>query len=404
MLRNTDANAKLRSDFAEISIATTGGLALALIAIFLCIVPLSGNATSTRDYVVFWATGQQLIRHGNPYDPAAMDHLERSAGLGAEYGTLYMRNPPWALALTLPLGAVNEQIGGLLWSLALLASLVISGLLVRAMFGNPPNRIHWIAFSFAPSLICLFMGQTTLFALLGLTVFLRFHRTSPFIGGAALWLCSIKPHLLLPFGTVLLVWVFTSKAYRILAGALLALVASCALTWLIAPSAWSGYFAMMHTQSVEREFIPCLSVTIRLLFRPDAIWLQYVADVVVCAWALLYYWRRRVSWNWLHHGGVLILASLVAAPYCWPYDQTLAIPALLQSAYTTHSRTMLAVLPLASIPIMGAIMAGIKIATPLYVLIAPAWLVLYLLLQNIGGNSDRALTAESSISCHGGSR
>ena len=82
MLRITDAaTAKRESDFAEISIATVGGLAFAMIAIFLCVVPLSGKATSTRDFVVFWATGHQLIHRANPYDPVAMDQLERAAGL-----------------------------------------------------------------------------------------------------------------------------------------------------------------------------------------------------------------------------------------------------------------------------------------------------------------------------------
>src|SRR5579863_3349606 len=168
MPRIASADAQTREiDFAEISIATAGGLAFALIAIFLCVVPLSGKATSTRDFVVFWATGHQLIQHGNPYDPAAMDQLERSAGLAAGYGTLYMRNPPWALPLALPLGVMNEQIGALFWSLLLLACLVLSERLIRAIFGNPTTRIHWLAYAFAPSLICLFMGQTTLFALMG---------------------------------------------------------------------------------------------------------------------------------------------------------------------------------------------------------------------------------------------
>lgn len=404
MLSITNAEAKRGSDFAEISIATTGGLAFALIALFLCVVPLSGNATSTRDFVVFWATGQQLIHHANPYDAAAMDHLERAAGLAPEYGILYMRNPPWALPLTLPLGLVSEPFGALLWSLVLLACLVISTLLVRAIFGNPQNRIHWIAFSFAPSLICLFMGQTTLFALLGLTLFLRFHRTSPFIAGLALWLCSIKPHLFLPFGIVLLAWVVLSKAYRIFTGAAVAMTVSCALTLLITPSTWSGYSAMMHAPSVEKEFIPCLSVALRLWFWPDALWLQYIPVAISCVWALLYYRKRRNSWNWLHDGGVLILVSLVAAPYCWPYDQTIVVPALLQAAYTARSRVMLAVLALAGIPIMGAIMVGIKITTPFYLSTAPMWLALYLAMRYIAAASGRALATESSIRCVGGTK
>jgi hypothetical protein len=366
------------TDFAEVSIVTAGALAFALISIFLCVVPLSSKATSTRDFVVFWATGHQLINHSDPYDPTAMDRLERSAGLAAEYGVLYMRNPPWALPLVLPLGFMNEQLGALFWSLCLLACLMLSGRILRTIQGNPKNRIHWIAYSFAPSLICLFMGQTTLFALFGLVLFLRYHRTNPFGAGLALWLVSLKPHLFLPFCVVLLAWVFVSKTYKILAGSAVALATSGILTWLLDPLAWKGYWVMMHAPAVEREFIPCLSVALRLWVLPDSVWIQYVPAGLACVWALVYYWQRRRVWNWLQHGGVLILVSLVAAPYCWPYDQTVAMPALLQRAYATRSRLMLAILALAGFPIMAALMANIKITTPFYLLIAPAWLAWYL--------------------------
>jgi len=322
-----------------------------------------------------------LVHHANPYDPTAMDRLERAAGLAPGYGILYMRNPPWALPLTLPLGLVSMHVGALLWSLILMACLAFSARLIREMHGNPGNRIHWIAFAFAPSLICLLMGQTTMFALLGLVLFLRFHRTWPILAGLALWLCSIKPHLFLPFGIVLLAWVFVSKSYRILAGAGIALTASFALTWLLDPVAWSGYWAMMRASEIERQFIPCLSVAMRLWLRSGAIWIQYLPAVLTCTWAIVHYWRRRSQWNWLQDGNVLMLISLVTAPYCWPYDQAVAMPAILHGAYTTRSRSMLATIALAIIPIMGALMIGIKITTPFYLFIAPAWLAWYLGVQ-----------------------
>ncbi len=67
----TSANAsaaKPRIDFAEFSIATVAGLALAFTTMFLCVVPLAGKIAASRDFVCFWATGQQLVHHGNPYD------------------------------------------------------------------------------------------------------------------------------------------------------------------------------------------------------------------------------------------------------------------------------------------------------------------------------------------------
>jgi len=98
--------------------------------------------------------------------------------------------------------------------------------------------------------------------------------------------------------------------------------------------------------------------------------------------------------DWVRDGGVLILVSLLAAPYCWPYDQAIALPALLQGAYATRSRMMLSILALASVPIMAALMASIKITTPFYLFIAPAWLAWYLAARLHG---ERPIMAQPSV-------
>ncbi|HEV2486823.1 MAG TPA: glycosyltransferase 87 family protein [Terracidiphilus sp.] len=381
-------------DFAELSIATVGGLALALIAMFLCVVPLAGNITSGRDFVVFWATGQQLIHHANPYDAAAIGKIERTAGLNPGYGILFMRNPPWALPLVLLLGLIGLRVGALLWSLVLLACMMVSAWLIWLVHGRPGNRIHWLALSFAPALICFFMGQTALFALLGLVLFLWLHRTQPFIAGLALWLCALKPHLFLPFGVVLLAWVIVSRSYKILAGVAGALTASCAAAWLMDPLAWRDYSNMMSAPEIEKEFIPCLSVAVRLWLSPQTVWLQYLPVALACAWALAYYWRRRDMWDWMKDGSVLMLVSVLAAPYCWLYDQAVVIPALLQGAYSTRSRPLLAAIALVNIPIMAALMCSIKIAGVFYLWTAPAWLAWYLLA--LASRGEPSIETESS--------
>ncbi len=111
--------AKPTNDLAEFSIATMAGLSLALASMLICVVTLAGDVASARDFVVFWATGQQLIHHANPYDAAAMMRIEHAAGLNKGYGSLFMRNPPFALPLAMPLGLVGLRIGALLWSLIL---------------------------------------------------------------------------------------------------------------------------------------------------------------------------------------------------------------------------------------------------------------------------------------------
>jgi len=373
--------AKPRIDFVDLSIATVAGLTLAFTTLFLCVAPLVGSIAGSRDFVVFWATGQQLAHHANPYDAAAMKQIEKAAGLNTGKNVLFMRNPPWGLPLALPLGLFGLRVGTFLWSMAIVACLVVSVLMLWRMQGRPPNHLHWLGLAFGPALICAMMGQTTVFSLLGYVLFLDLHRKRPFLAGASLWLCLLKPHLFIPFGVVLLLWILVYRKYKVLAGALVALAASCVVTYVLDPTAWADYARMMRVNLPESEYIPCLSVVLRLRFFPHSMWLQYLAPALGSAWALSYFWPRRHAWEWERMGNLLVLVSLVAAPYSWVYDGALAIPALLQGAYATRSRILFAILAVASILILAELVSGIKITSALYLWTVPGWFAWYLIAQ-----------------------
>jgi hypothetical protein len=375
-------------DVAELSIALVSGLALALTTLFICVVPLTGKTSGARDFVVYWATGQQLVHHANPYDGEAMMRIEQSAGLAAGYGALFMRNPPWGLVLALPLGFVGLRVGGFLWSLILLACLAASVRMLWLMHDRPKNHLDWLGYSFGPALLCVLMGQTSLFTLLGLVLFLRLHRARPFLAGISLWLCALKPHLFLPFGVVLLAWVLVSRSYKLLAGAAAAMAASCAAQYFIDPMAWTQYAQMIRASGIEKEFIPCLSIVLRLWLSSKTMWLQYLPAALGCVWALGYYWARRYTWDWMIDGSLLLLVSIFVAPYCWLFDQAIAIPALLQGAYVTRSRILLAALAFASILIEIELVGGVKISSVFYLWTGPAWLAWYLVACATGEPRD----------------
>jgi hypothetical protein len=373
-----------KPDFAELSIALVSGLALTLTALFLCVAPLTGKIAGARDFVVYWATGQQLAHHENPYETGAMGQRERGAGLDPRYGILYMRNPPWALPIALPLGFVGVRLGALLWSLTLLGFLLLSVRIIGDLHGQPRSLLNWLGYSFAPALMCVIVGQTSLFALLGLALFLRLRARRPFVAGAALWLCTLKPHLFLAFGLVLACWIVMEKSYRVVLGFAAAMVASVGLTWLIAPAAWTEYEQMIRGSGIEKEFIPCVGVALRMWVNPQSTLLQYLPAILGCAWAVVWYWTKRRRWDWASDGSLLMMVSLVSAPYCWLFDQALVIPALLYGAYVTRSRLLLAALALGSVAIEGALVMGVKLPSPLFVWTAPLWLCWYLLATTNG--------------------
>jgi hypothetical protein len=363
-----------RHDLADFSIVLVAGVALAFAAVYFCAVPLSGHLAGSRDFISYWATGRLLVHGGNPYDGAAVTRIEHAAGLKA--GTLIMRNPPWALPMAWPLGLLPVRLASLLWSLLLLGCLLISVKIVRGLQGSPPGLVHWLALAFTPALISLTMGQTSLFALLGLALFLRYHSTRPYVAGTALWLCALKPHLFLPFGAALLAWIVFTRAWKVLAGAALAVLASSALAFLLDPHAWLDYLHLLRSPAVESEFIPCLANALRHWVWPHQSWTQYMPAALACLWALGYFWKRREAWNWTHHASPLMLVSLLTAPYCFPYDQGLAIPAIMDRAYAARKRAMLVVLA-ALLVVLDAELPFARIVSPLYLWAAPAWCAWY---------------------------
>jgi hypothetical protein len=73
-----------------------------------------------------------------------------------------------------------------------------------------------------------------------------------------------------------------------------------------------------------------------------------------------------------------MLVSMLAAPYCWLFDQAVAIPALLHGVYRTGSRILLVLLAAASLLIEIQLVAGVKLPSALYLWTAPAWVAWYI--------------------------
>jgi hypothetical protein len=365
-------------EFLVVGIST---VAFAFTIVGIIVSVLGSDAAGRRDFAEYWASGYQLAHHANPYDGNAILGLERSIGSSPTVPVLIMWNPPSALLLVLPLGFLGPQTADLLWSLLLLASLVVSVQMVRIMNGRPKNQLHLLGYSFAPALVCLMAGQVSLFMLLGLVLFLYLHQSRPFLAGVSLWLCLLKPHLFLPVGVVLLVWAVTTRSYKLLAGVVAALGFSIGVAVLWDPLVWVHYVQMMSatTAQLQQEPIPCLSIILRWAISRKTMWLQYVPSILCCIWALAYYRKHRDRWDWIEHGGLLTLVSVLFAPYTWFVDQAILIPALLHGVYLARSQSLIAIFALASAVIEIEALRGPQLMhSVLYLWTAPAWFAWYL--------------------------
>ena len=385
---------KNQRNYAAFLIVIACALAIVFTILFLSFLPFDRGTVARRDFIVYWATGQQLVHHGNPYDPAAISQIEHDAGFqgGASY---YMRNAPWALPLALPLGYASPMVAALPWSLFMLGLLIISVRILRKLFGSPGNHLEWLGYCFPPALYCVILGQTSIFLLLGFTLFLRLHKTRPFAAGAALWLCTLKPHLFLPFALVLLVWIVVARAWRVLAGGVAAFAAGALVTTWIDPAAWSQYAYYMRTSVVTREFTPCLGDLLRDSIHPSAEWLAFVPAVVACVWALMWFWPRRRTWDWLEQGSLLVLVSLLVAPFGWIFDQTLALPAVLGGVSRTSSQLLLSALALIYI-LVEIQLIRFDLHSAVYLWPTPAWLIWVLFAHASSRRAAKPVPAQSA--------
>ena len=360
-------------------------------------VSLTDKDAADRDFIEYWAAEHQLIHGANPYDGTEILRLERSAGMDRGQPEV-MFSPPVAFVLALPLGFFSSKTGLILWSLALLASLSAALWMLWLMQGRPETLLYLLGFLFPPALMCLKAGQLGIFLLLGTVLFLYFHKSRPFLAGASLLPCALKPHLFLPVAVALVLWVVSRKAYRILAGFSATLGVSCALTLCLDNHVWSEYSQTMRTAGIMDQFVPTLSVVFRFLLDRNAGWLQFLPDAAACVWALWYFWTRRNRWNWMDHGLLLLLVSAVCTPYAWFTDESVLLPAVLSGLFRAKEsrRSLLPIVLIAGIAFFEVI-EEVQITSRYYLWTTPAWLAWYLYATWSKGSPAKPARAGTAI-------
>ncbi len=361
---------RILHSIAAASILGVGGLILSFAT--------SNSKAADSDFIAYWCAGKQLLLHRSPYDGPVILKLEHSFG-SPDIVPAFMRNPPIAFFMTLPLGLVTLKVGEVLWSLAIIAALMVSIRMLWTMFAEPKDSLHLFGYLFAPALACLLAGQTGVFVLLGVVLFLFCNENKPFAAGASLLLLLLKPHLLIPFGAVLIIWSITSRKYRILIGACCSVASSLLLSFLFDPHGWSQYAQMVNAERLQNLAIPTISVFFRLIVHREWVWLQAVPSIVGTIWGIWYFARNRETWNWRVHGLPLLLVSVMVAPYAWFTDEAIVLPAILASLYIASSRgrSLVPFGVIAGIALIE-ILAGVPITSWAYLWTSPAWLIWYL--------------------------
>lgn len=355
--------------------------ALAGLAIAFAVLTISLTSTGTtahKDFICFWAAGRLLLNHANPYDAAAVFALEKSAGYSAAQ-PLIMWNTPYSLWLSILSALFSPIKGAAFWILLVTGSIVASIRMLWNIHGRPPDRLHLLGYLFAPTFACTVFGQMSSFLLLGVVGFLYWHRRRPLLAGPCISLLALKPQVVLPFGLVLLVWIVIGKRYRVLLGAMAGMAMAMAVPLWFRPSIWLDYLPIYHTAVDSSIIIPTVSSLLRIGIARNVQWLQFVPAILGGIWAVVYFARHKVDWDWNRHAPLLLLVSVFVAPYSWFFDEIVVLPAILAAAYCSaeHDRSLLgfAILDVAALLL---IFFTVPVQSGAYIWTTTAWLGWYL--------------------------
>ena len=366
---------------------------------------LTEQSAATRDFIGYWAAGQQIVRGADPYNADEVLRLEKAVGLG-DLQIKVTPSPPIGLALVLPLGFLNAKSGLVFWMMVQLACLLVAVGVIWLLAGKPDSRLHLLGCLFAPALACLMAGQLGIFLALGLALFLYWHEDRPILAGAALLPMTLKPHLFLPAALVLLLWVAWRRKPQLLIGLVAAMAASNALVLAFDPHAWTQFLSVLHSSLMRGRFAPTLSAYLRWDIAPAAVWLEYLPTVLACVWAIFYFWTRRHRWNWMDQGQIVLLVAVMCAPYAWLTDEAVLLPAVLLGVYRVrdNGRSLLPILLFAAAALVE-LFANVRITAWYYTWTTPAWLAWYLYATSgstasrkdtdAGGDSSKSLATET---------
>jgi hypothetical protein len=249
-----------------------------------------------------------------------------------------MWNPPWVLPLTVPFAILPIRFAHLFWVAIQLGLTVLSVRWLLRTYGGPPEtqgRLLVAAMTFPPTVYLIMFGQIGGLCLIGVAGFLYFHdRARSILAGLCVALTAIKPHLLFAFGLYLVLDALVSRRGRaaVLIGAS-AIGLSAGFAWLINPHVYADYFTAMTTPigtpgyvTVREWQLPLASFWLRMWIAPERFWVQFVPMALVAAATSIFWWRSRGHCDWLRVTPVLVLLSLLTAPYGgWLFDLVLLL-------------------------------------------------------------------------------
>ncbi|QDU22314.1 glycosyltransferase family 87 protein [Urbifossiella limnaea] len=282
-----------------------------------------------RDFLEFWSAGAVVARGGNPYDPDVLLAEQRRAEPGRDAAVM-MWNPPWSLAVYVPVGLLPVRWATLVWIGLQLAAVMLScDWLWRVYRG--PARLRWVpqvlGLTFAPVVWNVLYGQNAGLLLLGLAGFVHFRVAGkPGRAGACAALTALKPHLLAVFGVLLVLDAMSRPGRTALASGVGTLAAALGGVLLLNPDVVEQFarataYPPPGAVPLTEWVLPVASYWLRVLVAPERFWVQFMPCAAACVVIAAWRWKRGERWDWPAALPWAVWASVLATPYGgWVFD------------------------------------------------------------------------------------
>lgn len=315
-------------------------LAVALCVVVLLIIGLStaSGVPFRNDFAAYWPVGRLLLTGQNPYDAGAIEALQHSVGdtLG---GDSVVRYPPWALPLLLPFAASPYVPGWFLWIVLQVLLVGVSSVWLWHMLGGRgrPAIPLGVAFGFPAGLFAALGGQIGGVLLIVVSAFLwAILRRHDLVAGIFLGVLTMKPHLFIPLGIVVVLWSVRDRRWHVLVGAFLTVLVGSVLAVLFRPGIFADYQELLVAPGTSWQRALAVGTAASTAMGGRAPWLQWVPAVLIGALVIGLWVRFREIFDWRRNLPLVLVLGLLAAPYLLIHDLVLLIPALLTMALCVH--------------------------------------------------------------------
>jgi hypothetical protein len=334
------------------------------------------------DFIEYWAAARLALDGQNPYDANQLLPLQQANGRDTDKAIM-MWNPPWTLAVVLPLGLLPAREAQLLWLGMNFAAIFLCGDRLWLLLGGARER-RWIGWAMAlaalPTLFALQSGQISPLLLLGAVLFLECERRSwHFAAGAVTVLLAAKPHLAYLVWMAILGNALVRGHWRVILGGVVTGLICSAIPLAFNPDVWSQYVDALAHRTPEEWLMPTLGSLLRLAFGAEYFRLQFVPVLAGLGW-FAWHWRQTRLWDWRDQLPLLLLVSFLTAPYgAWPFDMVLLLPAAMWLALHAEPRLRRTVIAgLVAVNVACLVLNVLKISSFWFVWVSPAVLLLYI--------------------------